>query len=306
MYISVTIEDFETPSFSGRYSQPTPYSNISDQDVENYKSKNKRKLVDLEDYLKFEDNTLDAKAIESHLFPKTKNDIFLSHAHGDENDVIKLAILLEQKGLKVFVDSCVWGNAFGLLKEIDDVYCQNTNKNSAKYNYDKRNYSTANVYMILNTALHRMIENSELLLFLGTENSTKQLTFEQLIKNEKGLSSPWIYSELTFAQQVERIDRRPELEKDRFSEILAEDHQPSMEHAGVKIHYPLPKTDYKLGNQEFIDWIKQRVPNSSFSPKTKDEIKIEYLENFYKHIHRNGEVLIKKKRITPRNKLSRY
>lgn len=293
MYISVTIEDFEIPSFSDRYSQPTPYSNISDQNVENYKSKNKRKLVDLERYLKFEDSTLDAKEIESHLFPETENDIFLSHAHGDEDDVIKLAISLEQKGLKVFVDSCVWGNAFDLLKVIDNVYCQNTN--SANYNYVKRNYSTANVYMILNTALHRMIKNSELLLFLGTKKSTKQLTFEQLIKNKKGLSSPWIYSELTFAQQVERIDRRPELEKDRFSEILAEDLLPSLENAGVKIHYPLPQTDYKLSNQKFIDWIKQRVPNSFFSQKTKDEIKIEYLENFYKHIHRNGEVLIKKK-----------
>lgn len=292
MYKSVTIKDFEIPSFSGRYSQTTPYSNISYQEVENYKSNNKRKLVALERYLKFEDNTLDAKEIENHLFPNTENDIFLSHAHGDEDDVIKLAILLEQKGLKVFVDSCVWGNAFELLKVIDDVYCQN--RHNPRYNYDKRNHSTANVYMILNTALHRMIENSELLLFLGTEKSTEQLTFEQLIKNEKGLSSPWIYSELTFAQQVERNDRRPELKKDRFKTFLGEDQRLSMEHAGVKIHYPFPKTDYKIENNDFNIWLEQKTLSfKSFrelGTYTKGE---QQLEDFYKHLHKHGEKLLK-------------
>lgn len=295
MYLTITIEDFETKSFRGRHSLNTPYSSITDNDVENYKKENKEKLIMLEKFLLDKNNTLDAESIQNHLFPITENDIFLSHAHGDENDVIKLAITLRNKGLKVFIDSCVWGNAYNLLKIIDKKYCRDEGEKN--FNYDQRNFSTANVYMILNTALHKVIEKSELLIFLATSNSTRELTVNESIKEKKGLSSPWIYSELTFAQQVKRIDRRPELEKNRFSKILAEDRQPSMEHAGVKIHYPFPKTDYKIENNDFNIWLEQKkLSFESFEELSTYAKGEQQLEVFYKHLHKLGEKLLKEKK----------
>lgn len=296
MYISVTIKDFEIPSFSGRYSQTTPYSSITDEEVEKYKKENEEKLIKLENFLLDKNNTLDAESIQKHLFPITKNDIFLSHAHGDENNVIKLAITLRNKGLKVFIDSCVWGNAYKLLKIIDKKYCRDEGEKT--FNYDQRNFSTANVYMILNTALHKVIEKSELLLFLATSNSTRELTVNETIKEKKGLSSPWIYSELSFAQQVKRVDRRQELEDYRFPQILGEDHLPSMESAGVKIHYPLPETDYNLDNNDFNIWLKQKVlPFKSFEKLSRYNKNEQQLENFYKHLHKHGIKLLKQTEI---------
>ncbi|NUF39463.1 toll/interleukin-1 receptor domain-containing protein, partial [Acinetobacter lactucae] len=170
---------------------------ISARDIELYKSNKKEVLDDLKNYLLNDGNSLDGDEIQKHLFPEENIDIFLSHSHGDEDKVIKLAILLERKGLKVFVDSCVWGNAFDLLKVIDKKYCLNTN--GSAYNYDKRNYSTSHVYMMLNTALHKMIDNCEVFLFLGTPNS---VSVKDGIKNEESLKSPWIFSELAFIQHV--------------------------------------------------------------------------------------------------------
>jgi hypothetical protein len=48
--------------------------------------------------------------ISENLFLDIKPDIFLSHSHADEDDVIRLAILIEKElNLSVFIDSCVWG-----------------------------------------------------------------------------------------------------------------------------------------------------------------------------------------------------
>jgi len=160
MFLSAEVTDFE------RFN-PTEY--ISNDQIELYKSNKKEVLEDLKNYLLIDGNSLDGDEIQKHLFPEDNIDIFLSHSHGDADEVIKLAIILRNKGLKVFVDSCVWGNAFDLLKVIDNKYCRNYDDSA--YDYDKRNYSTSHVYMMLNTALHKMIDRCEMFLFLGTPNS---------------------------------------------------------------------------------------------------------------------------------------
>lgn len=46
---------------------------------------------------------LNATEIQKHLFPEVKADIFLSHAHADEDKVISLAVSLENMGFKVLL-----------------------------------------------------------------------------------------------------------------------------------------------------------------------------------------------------------
>lgn len=195
MYKSVQISDFSYTEY------------ISDRYIREYKEKmHNAYLEPLKAYLLDGSNEIfSADKIQEKLFPTIKdNDIFLSHAHKNEDEVIKLAIKLERYGLKVFVDSCVWGNVFDLLESIDNAYCK-TGKNL--YSYKKSSHTAANVYMILNTALHKMIDQSELFIFLGSKTS---VTVRDTIDGSKreSVRSPWIYSELMFANQVRRSPKK--------------------------------------------------------------------------------------------------
>lgn len=145
---------------------------------------------DLENYINV-DGTIDASTLENDWFPSVEIDIFLSHSHMDSDNAIILAGLLEEKfGLRVFIDSCVWGYADDLFKKIDNKYCKNSHPNS--YSYEKRNKSTSYVHLLLNGALMKMINKSKCVMFLNTNNS---LTNRNTLL-EGNTSSPWIYSEL--------------------------------------------------------------------------------------------------------------
>ena len=133
-----------------------------------------------------DDASLDGSKMQANWFPQIKADIFISHSHKDEKLALALGGWLKETfGLTAFIDSCVWGYSNYLLKLIDDVYCRNINRNS--YDYDKRNYSTSHVHMMLSVALTQMIDNTECLFFLNTPNS---ITPDTIINQTE---SPWIY-----------------------------------------------------------------------------------------------------------------
>lgn len=227
MYRSVEVTDFHFFS---------PPENITDSDVKSYKSRKREALNDLRDYLLVDGNSLDGSEIQKHLFPEDDVDIFLSHSHSDTDEAIKLAIALESKGLKVFIDSCVWGNAFDLLKVIDDQYCRNFDE--SMYDYNKRNHSTSHAYMMLNTALHKMIDRCEIFLFLGTPNS---ISVKDGIENQESLRSPWIFSELAFIQHVRR---KSSLGSTSLTESLESREKMAMD--SLEVHYDKPRLDYKI------------------------------------------------------------
>ena len=235
MFISVEVTDFNN------FSSPEYISNDA---VERYKSQEKKALNDLSEYLLDSTNTLDGDKIQEHLFPNKEVDIFLSHSHADADAVIKLAITLERKGLNVFIDSCVWGNAFDLLKDIDNKYCYDSY--AGNYSYEKRNRSTSHAYMMLNTALHRMIDNCEVFLFLGTPNS---VSVEQGIKEEESLRSPWILSELALVQHI-RIKTRYERKLKSLTESIGLESRQQIGDS-FDIAYTKPNLGYKI-NSEFL------------------------------------------------------
>ena len=143
------------------------------------------------------DIILDGSRIVDTFFPNVKADIFISHSHKDVEAAKEFAkIIYVKTGLKSFIDSEVWSYADDLLKDIDFDYCLKAN---GSYSYEKRNISTSYVHMMLNTALLNMLDRCECLFFLSTPNSFNK---EQEIKNTT--FSPWIYSELSMANAIEK------------------------------------------------------------------------------------------------------
>lgn len=244
MYKSIQVQDFDFSIFP----------EVSRQEVREYKERNENKLIKIQDYLLDRRNTLSVDKISENLFLDIKPDIFLSHSHADENDVIRLAILIEQElNLSVFIDSCVWGDAFKLLRIIDEEYCLNGDT----FNYRIRNHTTSNVFMILNSALHRIIYNCEAFIFLGTDNS---ISIADSFENKKYLSSPWVYSELQFAKLVRRTPKprgiKFESRDQALAESLAFDNAPNFA-------YSIPETDTTLLNRNLKNWIEDSNRYSS-------------------------------------------
>ena len=139
------------------------------------------------------DNSLDGSAIQKVWFPSIKADVFISHSHKNVDVALAITGMLKKNlGLKVFVDSCVWGYGDDLLKMIDDKYCYIPSQNT--YSYKLRNHSTSHVHMMFSTALLMMIDKTECLFFLNTPDSIK--SYDETDKTE----SPWIYSEIAATQ----------------------------------------------------------------------------------------------------------
>ena len=143
------------------------------------------------------DIILDGSRIIDTFFPNVKADIFISHSHKDVGVAKEFAkYIYVNTGLKSFIDSEVWNYADDLLNDIDVDYCL---KSNGSYSYERRNVSTSYDQMMLNTALLNMIDRCECLFFLSTPNSFNK---EQEIKNTT--FSPWIYSELSMANAIEK------------------------------------------------------------------------------------------------------
>lgn len=175
---------------------------------------NKNKKIirrDLEAFLNSE-GTIDGTEMQNEWFPQIQSDIFISHSHLDHEKALELSGWLNSTfNLNVFIDSCVWGSADDLLRMIDDSYC--LNENAGSYSYEKRNYSTSHVHMMLSVALSSMIDKTECLIFLNTPSSigTKSVIQQQT-------NSPWIYMEVALSQMIRKNlpNRKTILKKSKF------------------------------------------------------------------------------------------
>ena len=134
--------------------------------------------------------------------------------------------------------------------------------------------------MMLNTALHKMIDNCEMFLFLGTPNS---VSVKNGIENQKSLKSPWIFSELAFIQHVRRKSKfRHEIKKSVTAGL--ESAQIIMD--SLQVHYDQPKLDYRInsktlenilrsttsGNSEMIKALYAQLTKNSPTPVTTNRL----------------------------------
>jgi len=145
-----------------------------------------------------DDGSLDGSALQDDWFPSVNADIFLSHSHGDRKLTMAFAAMLRDKfGLTSFIDSCVWGYADELLKKIDDKYCKN--EANDMYDYNQRNFSTSHVHMMLSSALRKMMDKTECIIFVNTPNS---ISTRDAV--EEKTKSPWIYDEIVTSQVLRK------------------------------------------------------------------------------------------------------
>ena len=204
------------------------YADFYEAGLRLFKTQKKKIHSQLNTYL-IEESQLDASALEEDWFPSIDANLFISHSHKDQDLAIALAGWLYQIfGITSFIDSCVWGYADDMLKMIDEEYCvskRNDDGSIGTYSYKKRNQSTAHVHMILNTALHKMIDKTECLFFLNTPNS---IVIDDVISGT-ATASPWIYSELMFSRMCS---------KRKLSEYRQSlQHSAIFEHTELKVKY---------------------------------------------------------------------
>jgi hypothetical protein len=167
----------------------------------------------------------------------------------------------------------VWGYADELLRKIDDEFC--IPKGWTNYSYPLRNRTTTNVHMILNSALHEMIDRSELFIFLGSENSVK---IDDYIKKSEYLSSPWIFSELAFAGRVQRKARR-QISPGNEGYNLFESRSSNKD--DVAFAYKLPELSHKITFSEFQDWMNKGPANQQLGCSIEA---LDHLDQLYKKL----------------------
>lgn len=139
---------------------------------------------------------IDAGQLQAEWFPSVEADVFISHSHNDLDQALIFSGWLLDQGITTFVDSCVWGNASQLLKEIDKIYTWQPTR--GVYDYNLRNFSTSHVHMLLSVALTKIIDTCECLFFLNTPNAIRS---EEVVAET---ASPWLYHELTIASFIRR------------------------------------------------------------------------------------------------------
>lgn len=217
-------------------------NDIAYSDFEKYESEGKeyyeKTKTDIQNSQKEfigKDGVVDGSGLQESWFStKQKFDVFLSHSHTDEKLAISLAGFLKRElNLNTFIDSCLWGYSNDLLREIDEKYCRHSNGTS--FDYDKRNYSTSHVHMMLSIALSRMIDKCESVFFLNSENS---ISIAEEISKER-TASPWIYNELSLADMIEI--RPINCYRDKFLQFSHRAYDAVNESSSLQIKYEVGK-----------------------------------------------------------------
>ncbi|MCP2027179.1 hypothetical protein L1276_002336 [Flavobacterium sp. HSC-32F16] len=204
----------------------------------------------LEEYLLNYGSSLNGNKIIEDWFPEINSHVFLSHSHKDREKAIMIAgILYEKFDITTFIDSTVWGNSNDLLKKIDDKYCLHANNEN--YDYDKRNYSTAHVHLMLSTALNKMIDKSECLFFLNSPNS-----ISTSLEISQKTNSPWIFSEIATSKIIKK--KTPDRKKSETRLFSTESMKSLNENAQIKLNveYELELSHLKeLNTSDFNRWL---------------------------------------------------
>lgn len=155
-------------------------------------------------YLMDSGTVLDAESVQQVVAPAFQPDVFLSHGRGDREQVLQLAVMLEQLGLTVFVDSCLWLNAYTVQQELDESLSARRNSpGTHHFHYHRVVRTSASLHMVFNAALQRLIDGCEL--FLHLEGGAEAL--RTCVEDGRHAGAPWVLSELMFARHLPRRGR---------------------------------------------------------------------------------------------------
>lgn len=150
-----------------------------------------------------------ADSLQESWFPLVQGaHTFISHSHADRELATNLAIWLKHHfNIDAFIDSHIWGYALDLQKNIDEKHCKNDD--GLTYSYEKRNFSTSHVHLMLANSLTRMLDECECLIFLETSNSLLDVDDNADLTETSITASPWIMHELSTSGMLRENPKIP-------------------------------------------------------------------------------------------------
>lgn len=165
-------------------------------------------------------------------------------------------------GRGLYVRSSAWEDDFYLLQRKYGRGIYSHDSNGTSFDYDKRNYSTSHVHMMLSIALSRMIDKCESVFFLNSENS---ISIAEEISKER-TASPWIYNELSLADMIKI--RPINCYRDEFLQFSHRAYDAVNESSSLQIKYEVDKilrSFISLSKYDLISCAKEwRANNKSF------------------------------------------
>ena len=185
--------------------------------------------------------SIDADELKRDWFPSIKADVFLSHSHKDIELARSISQILSELHLDAFIDSEVWGYSDDLVKEIERQYYPN----GASHVHDK---IVSHVNIMLASALTKMLDNTECVIFLNTPNS--------ITPGNNGYSganrtdSAWIYHEL-FTTSVLPVHSPIRKYYERPGTVVNEANQPQI------LYTPPLEHLTELDDSDFKDWVNK-------------------------------------------------
>lgn len=209
---------FAAEAFEGDYNK---YKKIGEEHLKPDINRFNSRLKDL-----INRKTINGSQLQEYCFPNVEADIFISHLHKDRDLANALAGWINEKfGLKVFVDSNVWGYSDELLDEINSQYSNKRTNGRNIYLYDHKSCCKASEHVntMLCVALHKMIDKVECVILLNTDNSV-QVFGEECFDSTY---SPWIYSEIMCTQIVRK---KPLLCYREYNELMHFDESTRLTH----------------------------------------------------------------------------
>ena len=158
----------------------------------------------LSSYIK--SGTTDGTKLQNDWFPKINADIFISHSHKDEQLANALSgWLYSEFKLRCFVDSNMWRNMNTLLEDINDTFSNKRPDGNGGKIYDHKlcKIASTHVNMMLNIALQKMIDKTEVVILLNTVNSINKYE-DHLQESKLSTYSSWIYSEIICTEIIRK------------------------------------------------------------------------------------------------------
>jgi hypothetical protein len=192
--------------------------------------------------------TLDVSRMTADWFPDVACDVFLSHAHADAGLARDLAGFLSDRfDLRTFIDADLWGSIADLQRRVDD----RSRGAGAPFDYDDVLASSAHVHMILMSALSKMMDRCECLVFLNSPRSVPVATATRA-GTASSTYSPWIYAEILLSSLIRR--RLPQAHRPVFKVVALR------EYAAPKFRYELPLAHLRALDEKDLGRWKTEAP----------------------------------------------
>lgn len=252
MYTGFNLKIDNNAELFGNISHYTECKNTGERHLNSQKARFKEQL---EAYVV--DNVIDGTKIQNEWFPQIEADIFISHAHVDEELACALAEwIYDVFGLTCFIDANVWGCSADLLELMNAEFSnkRDDGEGGYLYNHESCNKVSAHVNMMLSVALQKMIDKAEVVILLNTDNSIEVSSGNEM----NSTYSPWIYAEIMC---TEIVRRKPLwVYRDGGQLYHGDTGEALFEHgeSDVNVLYKVPLEHLKtIGESDLLSWRKE-------------------------------------------------